>query len=111
MLDWRKGASLKRNQRFMLALKIFAWAVAIFLSGSVAATIKGAGDVHIAGGLYWNTTASRISFAFLLLLAAFAVVIWVFAPLAWSHLLKVFLCVVFFALTIFLQQLIKDWLE
>ena len=95
----------------MLLLKIFLWALATFLSGAFGAIAKGAEDVHIAGGLYWDATASRIVTSFFLLLAAWAVVVWIFAPLTWSHWVKVVLCLVCMAVTVVFQQLSKMLFE
>ena len=95
----------------MVIVKVLAWIIAILLAAKLSAASKRAKDVHISGGLYWSGVGACVSGAFFMLLVAFGIVIWIFAPLSWPHVAKVVFGVVFIAATIFLQQLLKELFE
>ncbi|MBP5398866.1 MAG: hypothetical protein J6Y53_00425 [Alphaproteobacteria bacterium] len=95
----------------VVLVKFLAWIFAILLSGKFDASAKSAEDVHICGGLYWNGVGACVGSAFFMLLVAWAILIWIFVPLACPYSLKVLLGLVLGVVSIILQQLFKHNFE
>ena len=95
----------------VVLVKILAWIFATLLSGKFAASAKSAKDVEISGGLYWNGVGACVAGAFFMVLVAWAIVIWIFAPLDCPYSVKVVLALVLAVVSIILQQLFKDKFE
>ncbi len=92
----------------MLFLKIFIWIVALSLSALLSAIAPTAGETKVTESVYHDNVAACVFLSFMLLLVAFGAIIGIMVPLSWSLWVKDVVGLAWIALTIFLQQKIKN---